>query len=115
MPVITQLPGEERPAIREMLKSALAAAAAAAAGVTEQANTPCQLWRLAFCTFDRFITTFSAATMIDGSAVFLPNKNLWMDTFDVIISLVTFVIFSLIFSSSLTIQSKSCQLPYDLS
>ena len=40
-PVITQLPGKL--VIGEMLKSALAAAAA-----TEQANTSCQLWRLAF-------------------------------------------------------------------
>ena len=39
--MITQLPGKL--VIREMLKSALAAAAA-----TEQANTSCQLWRLAF-------------------------------------------------------------------
>ena len=39
--MITQLPGKL--VIGEMLKSALAAAAA-----TEQANTSCQLWRLAF-------------------------------------------------------------------
>ena len=57
-----------------MLKSALAAAAATA-GATEQANTPCQLRRLAFCTFPRFITTFPAATMIDDSAVFFAKAK----------------------------------------
>ena len=52
MPVITQLPGKL--VIGEMLKSALAAAAA-----TEQANTSCQLWRLAFLYQESLLAFFT--------------------------------------------------------
>ena len=56
-----------------MLKSALAAAAAAA---TEQANTSCQLGRLAFCTFTRFITF--PADIDDEPAVLLQKQNRYL-------------------------------------